>query len=247
MFVITMDQRASSGGPDRVAALVEGLNEPSPHDPAALDSAVSDARGGILRPFQRTAGDEVQGVVEHAETVVGIALSAARSGHWSVGIGVGPVRRPLPAETRAGAGPAFESARRAVERAKHSPGRVAVAGPEADAGHGGAVGVAENAGLVGELLEAVEASLQLLAELEFRRSAEGQEAGRWMDAGRTQRETAEELGVSQQAVSSRLRSGLWGETRRVASVVSAMLERVDRMTDGGHHPAEHGGEQRGTA
>lgn len=221
MFVMTMDQRASSGGPDRVAALVEGLNVPSPH--------------GILRPFQRTAGDEVQGVVEHADTVVGIALSAARSGHWSVGIGVGPVRQPLPAETRAGAGPAFEYARDAVERAKHSSGRVAVTGPD--------VAADQTAGeRVDDLLEAVEASLQLIAELEFRRSAEGQEAGRWMDAGHTQREAAETLGVSQQAVSSRLRSGLWGESRRLASVVSAMLERIDRSVDDPQRPADQEGQ-----
>lgn len=210
MFVMTMDQRASSGGPDRVTALVDGLNGPSPGEGPGR---------GILRPFQRTAGDEVQGVVERADTVVGIALSAARSGHWSVGLGVGPVRHPLPAETRAGAGPAFEHARRAVERAKHSPGHLAVSGPESAGDHGA------------ELLEAIEASLQLLAELEFRRSPEGQEAGRRMDAGGTQREAAEELGVSQQAISSRLRSGLWGESRRLASVVSAMLERVDRLVD----------------
>lgn len=221
MFVMTMDQRASSGGPDRVAALVEGLNVSSPHK--------------ILRPFQRTAGDEVQGVVERADTVVGIALSAARSGHWSVGIGVGPVRQPLPAETRAGAGPAFEYARDAVERAKYSPGRVAVTGPEGAAD--------QTAGeRMAELLETVEASMQLLAELEFRRSAEGQEAGRWMEAGTTQREAAETLGVSQQAVSSRLRSGLWGESRRLASAVSAMLERVDQCVGEPGRPANHEGE-----
>lgn len=220
MFVMTMDQRASTGGPDRVEALVEGLNAPSAH--------------GILRPFQRTAGDEVQGVVELADTVVGIALSAARSGHWSVGIGVGAVRLPLPAETRAGAGPAFEHAREAVERAKHSSGRVAVAGPTP--------GADQDVNQVGELLEAIEASLQLLAELEFRRSAEGQEAGRWMDAGKTQREAADELGVSQQAVSSRLRSGLWGESRRLASVVSAMLERVDRLVEPAHEQTDPGGQ-----
>ncbi|MEV4901432.1 hypothetical protein AB0K08_08850 [Citricoccus sp. NPDC055426] len=232
MFVMTMDQRASSGGPDRVAALVEGLNAPSAQ--------------GILRPFQRTAGDEVQGVVELADTVVGIALSAARSGHWSVGIGVGAVRRPLPAETRAGAGPAFEYAREAVERAKHSSGRVAVSGPTPGAGHGESQdrNQAPNQDLnqTGELLEAIEASLQLLAELEFRRSAEGQEAGRWMDAGKTQREAADELGVSQQAVSSRLRSGLWGESRRLASVVSAMLERVDRLVEAAHEETDPGGQ-----
>lgn len=229
MFVMTMDQRASSRGPDRVTALIEGL----------VEQEADESGRGIVRPFQRTAGDEVQGVVDRAETVVGIALSAARSGHWSVGIGVGQVRQPLPEETRAGAGPAFEYARVAVERAKHSPGRVAVAGPvviggstdptdSADSSTAAAVGDESS-----ELLEAIEASLQLLAELEHRRSEEGQDAGRLMDAGKTQREAARELGVTQQAVSSRLRTGLWGESRRLASVVSGMLERVDRLVDGG--------------
>ncbi len=229
MFVMTMDQRASSRGPDRVTALIEGLVEQEADEPGR----------GIVRPFQRTAGDEVQGVVERAEIVVGIALSAARSGHWSVGIGVGQVRQPLPTETRAGAGPAFEYARSAVERAKHSPGRVAVAGPVAKGGSTDATDSADSSTAVGggdeatELLEAIEASLQLLAELEHRRSDEGQDAGRLMDAGKTQREAARELGVTQQAVSSRLRAGLWGESRRLASVVSGMLERVDRLVDDG--------------
>ncbi|MFC7402308.1 hypothetical protein [Citricoccus sp. GCM10030269] len=208
MFVMTMDQRGSSSGPDRVGALVEGLNE---------DDVAGDDRG-IVRPFQRTAGDEVQGVLERADTVVGIALSAARSGHWSVGIGVGPVRHPLPPETRAGAGPAFERARTAVERAKHSPGHVAL------------VGSADTAE-VQELIEAGEAALQLLAELEYRRSDEGQAAGKLMDEGKTQREAAEDLDITQQAVSSRLRTGLWNESRRMAAAVSALLERVDRRAD----------------
>lgn len=225
MFVMTMDQRASSGGPDRVDALVEGLNEPS-----------TGADEGILRPFQRTAGDEVQGVVADADVVIGIALAAARSGHWSVGIGVGPVRRPLPAETRAGAGPAFESARRAVERSKRSPGHVAVAGPEGL----DPVDPPESADRewVADLIESVEAGLQLLAELEARRSPEGQEAGRLMDTGQTQREAAEALGVSQQAISSRLRSGLWGESRRLAAITARLLERVDRSVDDRHEADE---------
>ncbi|HRO31178.1 hypothetical protein [Citricoccus sp.] len=221
MFVMTMDQRGSSSGPDRVAGLVDGLNAEGPER-------------GIVRPFQRTAGDEVQGLLDRADVVVGIALSAARSGHWSVGIGVGPVREPMPRETRAGAGPAFENAREAVERAKHSPGHVAVSAPVSrPAVAGAAMEDADPAGL----LEAVEAGLQLLAELEYRRSEEGQDAGRLVDDGLTQREAAERLGITQQAVSSRLRSGLWHETRRLASVAAAQLEGLDgRLAAGGSAP-----------
>jgi DNA-directed RNA polymerase specialized sigma24 family protein len=135
----------------------------------------------------------------------------------------------MPRETRAGAGPAFEHAREAVERAKHSPGRVAVSasspaplpGEAQPAGAGGA-----------GLIEAVEASLQLLAELEYRRSEEGQDAGRLVDGGLTQREAAERLGITQQAVSSRLRSGLWHETRRLASVAAGQLEGLDALWPG---------------
>jgi Winged helix-turn-helix DNA-binding len=225
MFVMTMDQRGSSSGPDRVADLVDGLN-------------AEGTDRGIVRPFQRTAGDEVQGLLDRADAVVGIALSAARSGHWSVGIGVGPVREPMPRETRAGAGPAFENAREAVERAKHSPGRVAVSAPPS-VSRPAEAGVQAGGGDRAGLLEAVEASLQLLAELEYRRSDEGQDAGRLMDAGLTQREAAERLGITQQAVSSRLRSGLWHETRRLAAVAAGQLEgldarlAVDRSAPGG--------------
>lgn len=227
MFVMTMDQRGSSTGPDRVGGLVDGLNAGGPGQ-------------GIVRPFQRTAGDEVQGLLDRADAVVGIALSAARSGHWSVGIGVGPVREPMPRETRAGAGPAFEQARDAVGRAKHAPGRVAVSAA-APAGAG-----QQDRTL---LIEAVEASLQLLAELEHRRSTEGQDAGRLVDAGLTQREAAEELGITQQAVSSRLRSGLWHETRRLASVVAGQLAGLDAWLagDGAHQEGSNqkGGNQEG--
>lgn len=197
---MTMDQRGSTSGPDRVGGLLEGLNADGPAQ-------------GIVRPFQRTAGDEVQGLLDRADAVIGIALSAARSGHWSVGIGVGTVREPMPRETRAGAGPAFERAREAVGRAKHAPGHVAVSAPAGDD--------------PAELVEAVEASLQLLAELEYRRSEEGQDAGRLVDAGMTQREAAQELAITQQAVSSRLRSGLWHESRRLAAVAARLLAGLD--------------------
>ncbi|WP_420879553.1 hypothetical protein, partial [Rhodococcus sp. (in: high G+C Gram-positive bacteria)] len=118
MFVLTVDQRGSRRDIDRVGPLLDDL-----------------AAHPLLRPFERTAGDEVQAVADDADTVVDLALDLVRREHWSVGIGVGAVEEPLPAQTRAGRGPAFEAARDAVERAKRTPSGVAVeaADPQAAA------------------------------------------------------------------------------------------------------------------
>ena len=74
--------------------------------------------------FERSVGDEVQGVVERPDEVVEIALHALRSGRWYVGIGVGAVDLPLPASPREGSGPAFVAARLAVDRAKSAAAHV---------------------------------------------------------------------------------------------------------------------------
>ncbi len=83
MYVMTIDQRGSSADIDRVPALLAELQE--------LSTAAR---------FERSVGDEVQGVVERPDEVVGIALHALRSGRWYVGIGVGAVDLPLPSSPR---------------------------------------------------------------------------------------------------------------------------------------------------
>ena len=45
--------------------------------------------------------------------------------------------------------------------------------------------------------------------------------------GLTQQQIARQLGISQQAVSSRLQSGLWQESRRVRAVAESLLEGAD--------------------
>jgi hypothetical protein len=122
-FVLTVDQRASRRGPDRVPEALRRLNE----------SVAS------VLPFERT-GDEFQGVLAEAGDAVEVALQLVRAGGWSIGIGAGPVQTPLPATTRAATGPAFLCARRAVEAAKTRPMRLAVRGSSpADAGDAQAV------------------------------------------------------------------------------------------------------------
>lgn len=118
MFVMTIDQRGSRTGTDRVPELLDAL-----------------ADVPVLRGFERTVGDEVQAVLEDADVVVDTALRVLRDGGWSIGIGAGPVDEPLPRSPREGSGPAFVLARDAVEAAKSRlrPVSLAVRGVEATA------------------------------------------------------------------------------------------------------------------
>lgn len=193
--VITIDQRGSRRGADLVEALLVDLN----------GEALQPAR---LRDFERTAGDEVQGVLRDAAAAVDLALRLACTRSWSTGLGVGPVREPLPASTRAGAGPAFEHARDAVERAKLRSEGVAVGGPHAQA--------ADDA----------EAVLQLLAALGQRRSPAGVEVVSLLAEGLTQGQAAERLGITKQAVSQRLRTALWSHEERIRPLAGRLLERA---------------------
>ncbi|AII03878.1 hypothetical protein C8E05_0557 [Rhodococcus wratislaviensis] len=192
MFVLTVDQRGSRRDVDRVAQLLTEF-----------------ANRDLVRPFQRTAGDEVQAVVADPATVVDLALDLVGREHWSIGIGAGPVEEPLPAETRAGRGPAFESARVAVERAKSAPGRVAVEGSDPD----GATDA--------------DTALTLVAVLVARRTEEGREAVEQMRHGSTQTEAARALGISKQAVSQRLSTAGW----HVETAGRRLAERLLRKAD----------------
>lgn len=190
-FVLTIDQRASRRGPDRVPAALSRL--------AGLS---------VVLPFERTAGDEFQGVVDDPAVVVEVVRRLVRDGGWSVGVGAGPVHTPLPRSTRAGSGAAFVAARGAVEAAKRRPVRVAVRGvaaePAADA----------------------QAVLTALAVLVDRRSDQAWEAIELVEAGRTQAEAAAELGVTRQAVGQRLAAGLWEVERDLRPTAARLLARV---------------------
>ena len=191
MFVLTVDQVGSSGDKDRIPdlfALVDGL----------------EGSGAPLRPFQRTAGDEAQAVFDDPAAALVIALALVRTGHWYVGIGEGSVSVPLPAETRAGTGPAFEQARRAVERAKKTKGRCCFAGSVSAA-------------------QLVDRALSLLARLEIDRQETRQQAGEMARQGLSQKQIAEKLGISQSAVSQRLSEGYWSETRALIDELVEIL------------------------
>jgi phage-related baseplate assembly protein len=195
LAVVTIDQRRSRTSPDRVESLLADL------------AGSGTAAATVLR-FERTAGDEVQGLIGSPAELVELVLWLVRAGSWSTGVGLGPVRRPLPDSARAGAGPAFEHARAAVERAKRHVEGVAVAGPDAAA--------ARHA----------EAVLQLLAALVQRRSPQGWQAVDLVGAGLTQVAAARRLGVSRQAVGQRLQAALWPHEQSVRPVAADLLARA---------------------
>ncbi|QEO09898.1 DNA-binding protein [Protaetiibacter larvae] len=174
MFAITADQVDSRHGP---ALGDEGL---------ALVTRVGGER--LSLPPDRTAGDEVQALTADAATALALALALARTGRWSVGIGIGEMDAPLVGPTRTANGAALVAARAAVESAKKRPLRAAVAG--------GADGIRPSAATV-------QTSLELLLQLRDRRSPEGWELHDLVEAGLTQVEAAQRLGITPQAASKR--------------------------------------------
>ncbi|NLG55979.1 MAG: hypothetical protein GX542_10095 [Rhodococcus sp.] len=192
MFVMTIDQRGSRRDVDRVADLL--------HDYADLPTT---------RPMQRTAGDEIQLVTDDVSLVVSLTLELIDRGHWSIGIGAGPVEHPLPAETRAGRGRAFEAARDAVERAKNAAGRVAFTATEP------------------ERSADADTALTLLSVIVAGRTPEGREAVACMRQGVTQTETATTLGISKQAVSQRLSVAHWHTEKAGRRLAERLLIKAD--------------------
>jgi hypothetical protein len=192
VFVLTVDQQGSRRSADRVAAVLPRLNR--------------EVR--TVLPFERTAGDEFQGVLDDPAIVVDVVLGLVREGAWSVGIGAGAVQTPLPPSTRAATGPAFLAARRAVDAAKQRPMRVAVRGAvPADAGDAQAV-------------------LGALAVLVDRRSEQAWEAIAAVSGGRTQARAAADLGISRQAVGQRLAAGQWELERELRPTAARLLVRA---------------------
>ncbi|WP_245161169.1 SatD family protein [Blastococcus sp. CT_GayMR16] len=191
--MLTVDQRASRSSPDRVPEVLRRLN-----------STVATVLG-----FERTAGDEFQGVLADPDDVVEVVAQLVRAGEWSIGVGAGPVQTPLPPSTRAGAGPAFLCARRAVDAAKQRPARLAVRGVvPADAADAQAV-------------------LTAVAVIVERRSDQAWEAITLVGSGRTQADAAVELGISRQAVGQRLAAGLWDLERDLRPTAARLLTRAE--------------------
>ncbi|GAB3266271.1 transposase [Nocardioides dilutus] len=191
VLVLTVDQRGSTrqAAPDRVPQALSGLAD------------LGDL--ALLRPFERTAGDEFQGVLDDPEALAPIVERLLREDAWNIGVGIGAVDEPLPESTRAGRGAAYVHARDAVNAAKSSPWHLRVEG--------------DGAGVRG-----LETALWLWAAVLARRTSRGWEVSDLVDAGLRYDEIAGRLDISQSAVSQRAQAAAIVEGRRARELVAEL-------------------------
>ncbi|MGJ4846545.1 DNA-binding protein [Leifsonia sp. Le1] len=205
MYVITADQVDSRNRPDIVASALDDLN-----------GRYADR---LELPVDRNAGDELQALTASADAAVDLVLDLTRRGAWSVGLGIGAVRTPLPDATRKAAGDAFVAARDAVTRAKRASTRFAAASvasggsgdPEQDAAD-------------------VEALMNLLLTIRAERSDAGWELYDLLETGLTQAEAGARLGITPQSANDRARVA---NLRVEQSAVPALTRLVARADEAG--------------
>lgn len=193
LFVVTINQRDSREVGDLVPELLREFR--------FLDAVV---------PFQRSVGDELQGVVDSAVTAVEVALKAIRFRRWHVGIGVGELRTPVPDRIVDAEGYGLVYSRRAVNRAQKTGERIplAVEGPDSD--------VAAEA----------EAVLRLLGQIVYTRTeAEWNVLDLLTPGARGQQKLiAAELGITTQAVSKAVIRSHWVEEWATRPAAARLLD-----------------------
>lgn len=201
MFVLIADQVDSRSGPDGVPAALAAL------DPLEM-----------VLPFERTAGDEIQGLAATPATVVEAMVRLTRLGGWRIGIGGGGVDSPVPDSTRAARGPAYLAARVAVVASRSAPAELALALPPGVRG--------EAYREVSEAATDAETALWLLRTVLGRRSEEGWALMELLDEGLTNARAAQRLGITPSAVSQRLARAHRTEADRGAALAIRLLARL---------------------
>ncbi|MFC7494821.1 MULTISPECIES: helix-turn-helix domain-containing protein [unclassified Nocardioides] len=194
VVVLTVDQRGSRTGPDLI--------------PDAL-GALRDVPTRL--PFERTVGDELQGVLDRGDAVAEALAILLRTDAWNIGVGFGSVEEPLPDHTRAGRGAAYLHARAAVTAAKAAPWHTRVVGTDEPVRGGG---------------RALETTIWLWAAVLARRTSRGWEVADLADKQLSYAEIGEQLGISQSAVSQRAQSAGIVEARRAKELVAGITAHL---------------------
>jgi hypothetical protein len=219
MYVLTIDQRGSTHDIDRVPELIAALR--------SLTSA----------PFERSVGDELQGVVEQAGEVVEIALHALRSGCWYVGIGIGTVQLTPGGSPREGSGSGFVAARKAVELAKSAAGQVPLSVVSGNMGRGRGTSPSAREGsmasanaqavlrLIGRVVQQrTDAQWRVVDRLRALQGADGRHG--------SQKQVALDLGITEQSVSRALARSGWPEEWAARPAAAMLLDYAQTHIEG---------------
>lgn len=198
MFVLLFAPPRRAAGEDPIPALVETLS------PIGL-------RG---RP-ERTVGRQAIAVADRAGNALDAIRAAREEGAWRIGLGIGDLSSPLPAELRAAEGPAVEAATAALHTAT-TTSQVPVAIRAADERQAGTAADAE------AVLRLVGWMIATRNRGQWRVARAVREHPEW-----TQQQLAEHLGVTQQTVSRSLQTSGWREE----SAAHPLLERLLSMID----------------
>lgn len=193
VFALTVDRRGSREDPGALAMT---------HHRDRFDA---DLPGPVLG-WQISAGDELQALYDSAQDVLTTVFSLADERDWHVGLGIGAVDTPLPANVNEATGPAFVAAREAVTASKET-GYPAVRGTDW-ASHAQAV-------------------LTLATAVRERRTRAAREATDLAERGLTQQQIAATLGIAQSSVSRRLSSALWSQEQATHPTVLTFLQWAD--------------------
>lgn len=169
-------------------------------------------------PFERTAGDEIQALLNDPHSVVAAISTLTRLSGWRIGLGVGAVQHPLPASTRAARGPAYFAARDAIDLARRQPTGFALRLPDGVSG--------ASYGELNQDVQDAETAIWLWRGVLSRRSQEGWELMDLLEAGLSNAQAARRLDISPSAVSQRLAAAAREEGHRGASLAIRLLARV---------------------
>lgn len=206
MFVLTVDQKNSRREDDRVPAILEAL------------SGIPTVAG-----FERTVGDEVQGVLDDSSALVDALRWIIRDGGWHVGLGIGEISPEYVKSirlqgVRVGRGVPFVYAREAVEAAKGHAASVAVKADD-------------------DAAQLVQSILRLLVVAVEGRTKGQRAVVELFDRGLTGKLIAERLRISPSSVSARKSLSHIDEEREgwisVVHILSDLHERLEVGRKGG--------------
>ena len=183
--VLTIDQRGSRTGPDRVPEWVNNLNR--------------EFSNALRMDFARTVGDEMQALASRPYVVADVVLRGVRLEEWWVGVGIGEVEIPLGESPGMSRGAAFYCARDAVGSAKESPYGFAVRSTDGDRA---------------QAITAVLDLLCFVARRRGANDSRRWEAVDLARGGLSPKQIGAELGISRQAASQRLQTAGWDEEQQ---------------------------------